>query len=206
MSDSLKSELPAGLRLVFGGAFDPVHAGHLALAEFALQHCQATTLTFLPAGRSPFKSGHGASFEQRCEMLRLAIAGELAFRLDEREGRRQGPSFTVDTLEEMYHEDKAPLGLLIGGDNLGEFPRWRNWERILELARLIVINRPGAAAAAERIPHLALEWPGMELSSTWLRQQLSEGVRCRYLLPQGVWSYIHEHGLYHGDTSRGVPV
>ncbi len=133
-------------------------------------------------------------------MLRLAIEREPAFRLDEREGRRTGASYTVDTLEEMILEDSAPIALLVGGDNLADFRRWHRWQRVLALARLLVINRPGTVLPADAVEHTALEWPGMELSSTWLRQQLAQGTHCRYLLPSGVWEYIHEHGLYHGDT------
>lgn len=187
---------PAAARIVFGGSFDPVHLGHLALAEFVQQELAPARVLFLPAGWSPFKgAGDAAPFEARRALLERALAGS-GFELDAREGRRDGPSWTVDTLEELALEDGGPLRLLIGEDNLAGFGRWKRSERILELAELLVVNRPGSAPAAAAPPCRRLEWPGMALSSSWLRARLAEGRRCRHLLPGGVWEEIVARGLY----------
>lgn len=181
--------------IVFGGSFDPVHVGHLALAEFAREETGAACVLWLPAGRNPQRGEPGASFAQRRRLLELALA-DTDFVLDLREGARPGPSYTVDTLEELAVELPGGLDLLVGGDQLAGFRSWRSWERILELARLLVVNRPGWTPPADAPPHRALEWPGMELSSTWLRQRLAAGKRCRHLLPPGVAETIEAEGLY----------
>jgi nicotinate-nucleotide adenylyltransferase len=180
--------------VIYGGAFDPVHTAHLALAEFALQELGAAELRFLPAGRSPWKEGHEATFAERLAMLERATAGS-PFVIDDREGRRPGPSYTIDTLRELRAERDTPLLLLMGSDTLAGFPGWRDPEGILQLADLVVINRPGSLSDSP-VPHRVLQWPGMELSSSWLRQRIADGADCRYLLPEGVWSYIRERGLY----------
>ncbi len=183
------------MSIYFGGAFDPVHVGHLALAEF-VQAELGERLVFLPAGHSPFKNVHHASFEDRVQMLRLALR-DSTFELDTREGLRSGPSRTCDTLEELDRETTARHRLLMGSDQLASFRNWHRWERILELADLLVVNRPGETLQ-ETLPHRALIWPGMELSSSWLRERLSSRKPCRYLLPEGVYAYIRKQALYEG--------
>jgi nicotinate-nucleotide adenylyltransferase len=181
--------------LILGGAFDPVHLGHLALAEFARTESGAARVLFVPAGEAPLKEAAAATFAQRAALLRQALAG-TDFELDEREGRRGGPSYTVDTLEELARETGEPLLLLAGADQLAQFRRWHRWERVLELAQLLVVNRPGWQTPADAVPHRALAWPGMELSATWLRARLAARRPCRHLLPPGVWERIVEEGLY----------
>lgn len=183
-------------RIVFGGSFDPVHLGHLALAEFVQQELAPARVLFVPAGWSPFKGEREAApFADRLALLQRALPG-TGFELDGREGRREGPSWTVDTLEELAAEGGGPLHLLIGEDNLAGFGRWKRSERVLELARLLVVNRPGSPPAVGAPDCRRLEWPGMELSSTWLRGRLARGLRCRHLLPAGVWEEIGARGLY----------
>ena len=180
--------------VIYGGAFDPVHVGHLALAEFAMQELGAAELRFMPAGHSPWKTGHVASFEDRLALLKLACA-DSPFRVDEREGRRPGPSYTIDSLREIRAETNARLLLLMGADTLAGFPGWKDPQAILELAELVVINRPGSPLDST-VPHRVLQWPGMEISSSWLRQRMARGTQCRYLLPDLTWDFILSHGLY----------
>lgn len=180
--------------IVYGGTFDPVHVGHLALAEFAREETGAACVLWLPAGRNPQRGEPGASFAQRSRMLELALA-DTDFVLDLREGARPGPSYTVDTLEELSRE-VGELFLLVGGDQLAQFRHWHRWERILELAVLLVVNRPAWSTPADAVPHRVLHWPGMELSASWLRQRIAQGKSCRQLLPPGVWEYVEREGLY----------
>lgn len=191
MADGLPSRAPC---VIYGGAFDPVHMAHLALAEFALQELGAAELRFLPAGRSPWKTGHAAPFADRLGMLERACEGS-PFVIDGREGQRPGPSYTIDSLRELKAETDAPLLLLMGTDTLAGFPGWRDPAGILDLAELVVINRPGSQTDSG-VPHRVLHWPGMELSSSWLRLRIASGADCRYLLPPGVWQYIRERNLY----------
>lgn len=182
------------MSVYFGGAFDPVHVAHLALAEFVSEEL-AEELVFLPAGHSPHKAGHVASFEQRCRMLELALEG-TSFRLDSREGKRAGPSFTCDTLAELRKETTGEIYWLIGSDQLRAFRDWKQYERILAQAELLVVNRPGSPIPRDAVPHRELVWPGMELSASWLRARMAAGRSCRQLLPPGVWDYVRDQELY----------
>jgi nicotinate-nucleotide adenylyltransferase len=193
-------------RIVFGGSFDPVHLGHLALAEFVQQELAPAEVIFMPAGHSPFKrEGAAEPFAVRRDLLRRALSGS-GFRLDDREGRRPGPSWTVTTLEELSAEPGGPLHLLMGEDNLAGFSRWHRPQRILELARLVVLNRPGAPPGdpGAEPPCLRLEWPAMALSSSWLRGRIAAGRTCRHLLPGGVWDEITARGLYGARQGDGL--
>jgi nicotinate-nucleotide adenylyltransferase len=184
-------------RILFGGAFDPVHIAHLALAEYVSQEIIDSEFYFMPAARSPFKTGHRATYEQRCQMLELAIKGS-DFQLDRREANRSGPAYTIDSLLEIRQEFKAELFLLIGQDNLPSFHKWKDHRKILDLATLLVINRPETNMEINTvdIPRRALNWPGMDVSSSWLRKRMKSDFSCKYLLPPGVWNYIQHEGLY----------
>src|SRR5262249_18483720 len=130
---------------VFGGTFDPVHLGHLILAEQCREQGRLDQVWFVPAASPPHKQGQTLTpFAQRVEMLALAIAGQPAFRIDELEKDRPGPSFTVHTLEEIRRRrPDAELFLPIGSDTLVDLPHWYQPARILELAGLLVTHRPG---------------------------------------------------------------
>jgi nicotinate-nucleotide adenylyltransferase len=188
-------------RIVFGGAFDPVHAGHLALAEFVSAEMSDARVLFMPAALSPFKTGHHLNFDQRAQMLARALS-ETDFELDLREGTRTGPSYTVQTLRELSIEEDSPLYLLIGEDNLRDFKEWKDWETILKLATIVVVNRPALDPSPKDtleqnlVPHQLLHWPGMALSSTWLRERLASSKSCKQLLPHGVWDLIQEKHFY----------
>src|SRR4051794_18053807 len=129
---------------VFGGTFDPVHLGHLILAEQCREQAGLDRVLFMPAARPPHKQERTiTSFDQRAEMLALAIAGHAAFRVDELEKGRAGPSFTVDTLEVLLRrQSDAQLFLMVGSDTLHDLATWRKPERIVELAKLLVMARP----------------------------------------------------------------
>lgn len=182
--------------IVYGGTFDPVHIGHLALAEFAREESAAERVLLVPARRNPLRAAAGASFEHRLAMLQLAVASAGPhFKVDGREGRREGPSYTVDTLEELRGE-VGELFLLVGADQLAQFRHWHRWQRILELAVLLVVNRPAWSAPADAVPHRTLAWPGMELSASWLRERIAQGRSCRHLMPPGVFDFVAKQGLY----------
>lgn len=180
---------------VFGGTFDPVHVGHLAIAHAALESVPLDRVLFVPARRSPLKDrGPVASAEDRLAMLELAVAGEPRFSVSRAELEREGPSYTVDTLERLAGEDQ--LFLIVGTDAAAEFARWRSPDRISALATLAVAERPGAPAIAADARMVPFDAPRLNISARELRARAARGRSLRYLVPEAVWRYIEHRGLY----------
>ena len=178
---------------VFGGTFDPVHVGHLAIANAALDELGLDRVYFVPARRSPLKQGGPvASAEDRLAMLTAATADEPRFRVSSVELDRDGPSFTVDTLEALRSE--GPLFLILGSDAYADFGRWREPERIRDLATIVLAARPGVPNAPAGVR--MLDSPLMDISSRELRARAARGRSLRYLVPKAALRYIEEHRLY----------
>ena len=178
---------------VFGGTFDPVHVGHLAIANEALDELNLDHVYFVPARRSPLKQdGPIASAEDRLAMLTAAIADEPRFRVSLIELRREGPSFTVDTLEAL--RDEGELFLILGSDAYADFERWREPARIRDLATIVIAARPGAPNAPHGVR--LLDSPLMDISSRELRTRAARGRSLRYLVVEATLRYIEEHRLY----------
>jgi len=186
------------LRGIFGGSFDPVHVGHLTVAAAAARALELGVVHLVPACVQPFKTGREpAPAEHRIAMLRLAVAGRAPLVADDREIRRGGVSYTVDTLGEISAEHPADrLCLLVGADTARDFPQWRHAEEIARLARVVVLTRPGVAAPS--YPPIAdvLEVPAVAVSATEVRARVARGESIRGLVPDAVADYIAEHGLY----------
>jgi nicotinate-nucleotide adenylyltransferase len=212
---------PLGL---FGGTFDPVHFGHLRLAAEMREAFRLERVVFLPAGHPWQRTAEShASGEDRVRMLSLAIDGDEAFALDDREVRRDGPTYTVDTLEEFRRErgPEAPLVFLCGTDAFSRVETWHRWEALFELAHFAVAVRaddgewhskgPGAipkalwprvtmslkdllGAPAGRIMTFAMT--PLAISSTAIRGFVQAKASIRYLTPDPVVGYIHRHQLY----------
>lgn len=191
-----------GQRLgVFGGSFDPVHRAHLALAQAALQSLRLARVLWIPAGQPWQKTRTMTPAVHRLAMLRLALEDEPRFTLDDRETRREGPSYTLDTLRELHAEEpQARLFLLIGQDQFAGFHTWRGCEQILALAELAVAARPGGLpsppAAVPAHPHHVLPLPPRDVSATALRARVAAGASIADLVPPEVARYIDHHGLY----------
>jgi nicotinate-nucleotide adenylyltransferase len=187
---------------VYGGAFDPPHAGHLTIAEGVLKACELDRILFIPYTTGPHRpAGPVASTDHRLEMLRLCLAGRPAFEPDDREIRRGGTSYMIDTLRSLLAEQpEATLYLIVGSDQLKIFRDWREWRRILELAVVAVIERPGHALSDGpeelRDRMVTVPIPPQTLSSTRVRELIAEGGDIRPLVPGSVLRYIQEHGLY----------
>jgi nicotinate-nucleotide adenylyltransferase len=178
---------------VFGGTFDPVHVGHLAIANDALDELDLGRVYFVPARRSPLKQdGPVAGAEDRLAMLTAAIADEPRFRVSRVELEREGPSFSVDTLEAIRGEGE--LFLILGSDAYADFERWREPARIRSLATIVVAARPGAPNAPADVR--MLDSPLMDISSRELRARAARGRSLRYLVPEAALRYIEEHRLY----------
>lgn len=187
---------------VFGGTFDPVHVGHLAIANAALESVPLDRVLFVPARRAPLKE-HGpvAGEADRLTMLERAVAGEPRFSVSRIELDRDGPSYTVDTLEALAGPDD--LFLILGADALAALPRWKDPERIAALATLVVADRPGAPERVGDAPVVRFDAPRLDISSRELRARAARGRSLRYLVPDAVWKHIEARGLYRveGSTS-----
>jgi len=196
---------------IFGGSFDPVHYGHLLLAENAREQCRLDRVIFVPAGLPPHKQDQPrASAEDRIAMLQLAIAGHEAFEISRCEVDRPGISYTVDTLR--YFRSACPeaeLFLILGGDMLRDLPTWHEAAEVLRLATPVVACRPGwqdwqweqlntiaSPAQIDQIRTLVLQMPLVDFSSSEIRRRVAAGQTIRYHTPRAVEQYILTHGLY----------
>jgi nicotinate-nucleotide adenylyltransferase len=180
---------------VFGGTFDPVHVGHLAIAQAALEAAHLDRVVFVPARRSPLKDrGPYAGEADRLAMLEAATKDEPCFSVSRVELDREGPSYTVDTLEALRPEGE--LYLILGSDALADLPKWRSPERIKELAKILVARRPGAPEPDARSGARTFDAPCLDISSRELRARASRGLSLRYLVPDEVWRHIARNGLY----------
>ena len=188
---------------LFGGTFDPIHVGHLILAEQCREACGLDQVWFVVANEPPHKRGlKRTGVHHRLEMARLAIAGNPGFAASDIEADRSGPSYSVDTLEQIQAERPGDeLFFLIGGDSLVDLPTWREPDRIARMASIVVVNRPGAQAEAPDLgadakPFVILPIPPIGVSSSDLRRRLAEGRSVRYMVPGAVAAYIEAHKLY----------
>lgn len=187
---------------LLGGTFDPPHWAHLVLAECARSELALDEVWFLPAGRPPHKRRRRISpAATRLSLLERALRGLPGFRLEPLETERGRPSYTADTLETLQaRHPRVEWWLLVGGDMLADLPRWRRPARVLELARVAVMDRTGAGSgwpAALGQPRLrVLHTPRLDLSSTLIRRRVREGRSIRFLVPDAVDRYIRRQRLY----------
>jgi len=210
---------------IFGGTFDPVHYGHLRAAAEISERLKVSDFRLVPAGRPPHRDGTWAEPFHRLAMLELAVAPYSDLHVDEREVRRDGPSFMVETLESVRAEIGAvPLLLCVGQDAANQLDQWHRWQDLPTLAHLVVMTRPRSAprypaALAEVLESRRVkrardlmrspaglvchvEVTQLAISSTDIRRQLARGWDPRFLLPATVLSYIRKHGLYGADETR----
>jgi nicotinate-nucleotide adenylyltransferase len=210
---------------VLGGTFDPVHYGHLRLAEELCETLKLGEVRLIPSGTPPHRASPQVAPAHRLAMTRLATADNARFKVDEREIHRAGPGYTFDTLAELRGEagTACPLVLLLGADAFLEFATWHRWHEIFGLAHIAIAHRPGFPAErwAERMPQpLAREYTArlmqqplathlqpaggivvvpftaLDISATAIRDMLRAGASPRYLLPAAVLDYIQSHKLY----------
>ncbi len=183
---------------IFGGTFDPIHVGHLAIANAALESVPLDRVVFIPAKRAPLKE-HGpvAGEADRFAMVELAVAGEPRFSVSRIELDRGGPSYTVDTLQQLAGADE--LFLIRGGDALAALPRWKDSDRIATLATLVVAERPGAPERVGNAAIAVFDAPRLDISSRELRARAARGGSLRYLVPDPVWRHIEARGLYRAE-------
>ncbi len=206
---------------ILGGTFDPVHVGHLILAEEALSRLALNQLLFIPAGQPWLKAGQGLSpAEHRLKMVELAIASNPKLGVSRIEVDRSGPTYTVDTLEQLKQDlgEDVQLFFILGLDALEQFHRWEQPERIIELCQLAISSRPGFQNSRildeqlGRYPALGsklnfMSAPLVDISGSSIRRRASEGRSIKYRVPEAVERYIKQQGLYcapnYSDSSPG---
>ena len=212
---------------ILGGTFDPIHFGHLRLAEELAHTLRLGEVRLIPSGNPPHRAAPHAPAAHRLAMVRLAATGNSLFKVDERETARSGPAYTFDTLSEIRAEvgPACPLVLLVGADAFLEFAAWHRWHDLFGLAHIAVAHRPGFPAERwrESMPqplareydarlmhqplavHLApaggivvIPFTALDISATAIRALVAAAGSPRYLLPDPVLDYIRSNGLYSG--------
>lgn len=204
---------------LFGGSFDPVHYGHLLLAQSALESAALDQILFMPAAKSPHKSNPPIATDRaRLEMLQLAVADHPNFRISDLEIKRKGDSFTVDTLKELAKiQPDDQLFLIMGADSLADFPNWKEPDEILKLADLVVMDRPvedgksgiqdsdwdavspfTSSGKIEEYKKNVVAGRRFDFSSTEIRGRQAEGRAIRFLTSRAVEQYILAGKLYTG--------
>jgi nicotinate-nucleotide adenylyltransferase len=193
---------------LFSGTFDPIHLGHLILAEQCRESCELDRLWFIVTGVPPHKRERRTSTAHRLAMVRIAVAGHPAFEVSEVEASGSGPHYSVETLESVHRQlPEDDLFFLIGADSLADLPLWHRPTQIARIATIVVVNRPGIeeiraldlpcfGPGARPLLHVTI--PPIGIESTDLRSRLAEGRSVRYLVPPGVEAYIESQGLYRG--------
>jgi nicotinate-nucleotide adenylyltransferase len=202
---------------ILGGTFDPIHHGHLRLALELYERLELQQVRLLPSARPPHRDTPAVSASQRLHMLQLALADEPALVADGRELHRAGPSYMVDSLSELRAEfPDTPLCLLLGMDAFLGLPTWHQWQRLITLAHLVVVQRPDSDYPSTGVMHeylqqyrfhdtlytattgsiVVLEIPALSISATHIRSLLQQGRNPRYLLPPTVLQFILEQRLY----------
>lgn len=215
---------------IFGGTFDPVHFGHLRLAQELGGLIAADMVLFVPAGNPPHRAATVASAQARVAMLERALAGNPRFRLDQREVRKTTPSYSVETLIELRAESgDTPLALLLGSDAFTALAGWHRWRELFDLAHIVVAHRPGLTPDwQDRLPPELREATGprmindparlknrpaghiflhaitaLDISASHIRRLIRNRESAQYLLPDSVIDYIQSNGLY--STGEATP-
>lgn len=188
---------------VFGGTFDPIHFGHLRAAENALEGLALDRVAFVPAGTPPHRAEPLSSALDRYAMTALATAGHPRFAVSDVELRRDGPSYTVDTVAGLRKETPdALVFVIVGSDTFPEMVTWKEHDRLRTLCTVAVVSRPGesvaagAAGAGPREGVARVEGPGLAISASAIRDRVRQGKSVRYLVPDAVADYIAKRALY----------
>jgi nicotinate-nucleotide adenylyltransferase len=197
---------------IFGGTFNPIHMGHLIIAEEVCQQHHLSKILFIPAYIPPHKYVNDlAEAHHRYQMIKAAINGKSKFEVSDLEIKREGKSYTIDTIQEIldcYGKD-CEVFLIMGADSLNELELWKNIKKLSQLCHFVIVNRPGFKTVASArlveiigsnnisdMERLRVEIAPVDISSTDIRKKLNEGLEIKGLVPDDVEAYLKEHGLY----------
>lgn len=194
---------------VLGGTFDPVHNGHLILADVAKEKLNLSTVLFIPAGQPWLKTEHAITpAEHRLRMLKLALDDTPYFRISEMEIERPGPTYTIDTISALKErlDEADELFFILGQDNLMQLPQWHQASELAQLCYLVAAPRPGVKkpdlkALEAEIPGVTkrimlMKEPMIDISATNIRERVGRGLSVRHLVPEPVNRYLKENKLY----------
>jgi nicotinate-nucleotide adenylyltransferase len=196
---------------VLGGTFDPIHIGHIKVAEEAIARLDLPRILFMPAGQPWLKLNNANAISpvpHRLEMVRLGIAGNPRFKLSTMEIERPGPTYSVDTLAQLHSRLRQgdEIFFILGWDNLMQLPQWHQPQRLLELCRLVAVPRvdfplPDLPALEKELPGITervilFDRPRIDINASEIRKRAAEGKPISEFVPKAVESYIKEHGLY----------
>ena len=197
---------------IFGGTFNPIHMGHLIMAEEVFQQHHLSKILFIPAYIPPHKYVKDLTeAHHRYKMIKAAISGKSKFEVSDLEIKREGKSYTIDTVQEIlgHYGKGCEVFLIMGADSLNELELWKNIKRLSQLCHFVIVNRPGFKTEASTrlveiigsnnildMERLRVEINPVGISSTDIRKRLNDGVEIKGLVPECVEAYIREHGLY----------
>jgi len=184
---------------IFGGTFNPVHMGHLVMAELSRERYRLDEIIFMPSCLPPHKTiSNLALAEDRHAMVKAAVRGNPFFKVSDYEIKKRGKSYTIETVTRFREKYKdAELFFIVGADSYKQLSTWKDIEGILKIVTFIVVNRPGYREKGGKIKHLSVTMPGLEISSSYIRQRLKQGKSIKYLVPDSIIRYIEEQKLYH---------
>ncbi len=190
---------------IFGGTFNPIHYGHLLIAELAREQFQLERVLFMTGANLPHRVDVQVPAEARYEMVKAAISDNPGFEASRLELEREGPSYTVDTLRQLksIYGNSTRLNLIIGGDNVAHLSTWHEAKDLLSLCRILIAVRPPMQKKEidlAKYPDAAFEFidlPPIGIASTLIRKRLSEGKSIKYMIPQAVHLLLQERGYYH---------
>lgn len=186
---------------ILGGTFNPPHLGHLSIASAAHDSGGYDTVLLVPAHQPPHKEyAGGASAEDRLAMLSLLTVGHSWLHVDDCELRRGGVSWTIDTVEDLYRRYRGRIdgriGVIIGQDLAEEFHTWKEYRKLLDCVDIVLLSRPGCSPVVPAFAHNRLEMPGVDISSSMIRDAVKTHKTWSTLVPAAIYDYILEHGLY----------
>ncbi len=179
---------------LFGGSFNPIHNGHLIIANWVKEEYGLDHIIFIPNYRSPLKTNYyGASTKHRVDMLKLAIRDNTSFLLSEFETDKEEVSYSIDTIQHFIN-DTDDFYFIIGGDSLRSIEKWKDYQEIFKLVKIIVVDRTLKDHSNNRV--LFSTMPLIDISSTMIRERITNGLSVKYLLPDDVIDYINKEKLY----------
>ncbi len=184
---------------LLGGTFNPIHIGHLAMAQMALEHLKLNRVIFIPCNVPPHKKVTDLALgRHRYNMIKLAIKGNPHFEVSDFEIKKQGKSYTFETIRHFHKKYKgAQLYFIIGGDAARGLNKWKQIEEILKMVTFTVVNRPGYVYIREEgIHYSTISMPGIEIASSFLRSRVRESQTIKYFVPDSVIRYIKKYNLY----------